>query len=75
VQHSQVFISFVLVDLRAPQWDNLLIFKEYNTLCQENIQDFLKGDSNSRQDFFKGISMAIWSFQKQGCRDTALQIE
>jgi len=50
VQHSKVSISFFSVDLQAPQWDNLLILKEYNALGQEHIQDFLKGDSNSRQE-------------------------
>jgi len=69
VQHSKVFIS---VDLWAPQWNNLLIFREYNALCQEHIQDFLKGDSNSRHDFLKGISIAVCSLQKQEFRATAL---
>jgi len=54
-----MFISFVSVDLLAPQWDNLLILKEYNALFQEHLQDLLKGDSNSRQDFLKGISIAV----------------
>jgi len=38
----------------------VVIFKEYNALCQEHIQDFFL----TADKILKGISIAVWSLQK-----------